>query len=217
MRLAQWWVFGALAFATVLPLQNAHAVTVTGTASFSDTGPLGNGLLFTGVFNPSNAFDLNLTYGSPVTLPNFLTIKPIVNSWGLLLSATDTITTTFNITQPGPASGSVTGTGTNASFFFVFDHGNIHWNGPTTIDFGNGLDLTIALSDASFSSLFGGIFTPYPSVGIDATFSLSGTNATVSQAPLPAAAPLFATGLGAIGLLGWWRRKRQRALASETG
>src|SRR5262245_38734897 len=139
MRLRQWWVFGALAFATVLPLQNAHAVTVTGTATFSDTGPLGNGLLFTGVFNPSNEFDLNLTYGSPVTLPNFLTIKPIFNSWGLLLSATDTITTTFNITQPGPASGSVTGTGSNASLFFVFDNGDIHCNGPSTTTSGTDL------------------------------------------------------------------------------
>jgi hypothetical protein len=217
MRLHQWWLFGALAFAPLLPTQNAHAVTVTGTASFLDTGPFGNGLFFNGVFNPSNAFNLDLTYGSPVTVANFLTIKPVNNNWAVALTATDTITTTFNLTQPEPASGSVTGTGTVTSLFFVFDHGNIHWNGPTTINFGNGLDLTIALSDASFLSLFAGIFTPYPSVGIDATFSLSGTNATVSQAPLPAAAPLFATGLGAIGLLGWWRRKRQRAFASVTG
>jgi len=35
------------------------------------------------------------------------------------------------------------------------------------------------------------------------------TNAT----PLPAALPLFATGLGALGLLGW-RRKRKQAAAN---
>ena len=33
---------------------------------------------------------------------------------------------------------------------------------------------------------------------------------TVNQTPLPAALPLFATGLGALGLLGW-RRKRKQA------
>jgi hypothetical protein len=38
---------------------------------------------------------------------------------------------------------------------------------------------------------------------------ISGT-ATVSSTPLPAALPLFATGLGALGLLGW-RRKRKLA------
>jgi hypothetical protein len=40
------------------------------------------------------------------------------------------------------------------------------------------------------------------------TFSLTGT-----EVPIPAALPLFATGLGALGLLGW-RRKRKAALAA---
>jgi hypothetical protein len=30
--------------------------------------------------------------------------------------------------------------------------------------------------------------------------------------PLPAALPLFATGLGALGLLGWRRKRKARAL-----
>jgi len=37
-------------------------------------------------------------------------------------------------------------------------------------------------------------------------------NVTVSETPIPAALPLFATGLGAFGLLGW-RRKRKNAAA----
>ena len=35
----------------------------------------------------------------------------------------------------------------------------------------------------------------------------------VSEAPLPAALPLFASGLGALGLFSWWR-KRQSSVAS---
>jgi hypothetical protein len=36
------------------------------------------------------------------------------------------------------------------------------------------------------------------------------TTSSVVTTPLPAALPLFATGLGALGLLGW-RRKRKAA------
>jgi hypothetical protein len=32
--------------------------------------------------------------------------------------------------------------------------------------------------------------------------------------PLPAALPLFASGLGGIGLLGWWRKRKGRAIAT---
>jgi len=34
---------------------------------------------------------------------------------------------------------------------------------------------------------------------------------TVAETPLPAALPLFATGLGALGLLGWRRKRKQAA------
>ena len=34
-----------------------------------------------------------------------------------------------------------------------------------------------------------------------------------SNTPLPAALPLFATGLGALGLIGWWRKRKAQAAA----
>jgi hypothetical protein len=46
--------------------------------------------------------------------------------------------------------------------------------------------------------------------GPTTNFEVISTTATFSQVPLPAALPLFATGLGALGLLGW-RRKRKAA------
>lgn len=37
----------------------------------------------------------------------------------------------------------------------------------------------------------------------------------MSQTPIPAALPLFASGLGAIGLLGWRRKRKAAALADQ--
>jgi hypothetical protein len=36
-------------------------------------------------------------------------------------------------------------------------------------------------------------------------------NPVAAQTPLPAALPLFATGLGALGLIGWWRKRKAQA------
>jgi hypothetical protein len=47
----------------------------------------------------------------------------------------------------------------------------------------------------------------------DGTFDVT-VNATLSNTPLPAALPLFATGLGALGLLGWRRKRKNAALAT---
>jgi hypothetical protein len=49
---------------------------------------------------------------------------------------------------------------------------------------------------------------PFPT--FNASFSLEGDPAT----PLPGALPLFATGLGALGLLGWRRRRKAAVIAA---
>jgi hypothetical protein len=43
-----------------------------------------------------------------------------------------------------------------------------------------------------------------------ATNTYYGTSAATPSTPLPAALPLFATGLGALGLLGWRRKRKSR-------
>ena len=40
-------------------------------------------------------------------------------------------------------------------------------------------------------------------------------NITITQTPLPAALPLFATGLGVLGLLGWRRKRKASAVTSS--
>jgi len=93
-------------------------------------------------------------------------------------------------------------------------------------------DLNIAFADGgNLSSFTGGPLDPGNSfieintVGLDATdnyYDLTGTLVSsggafagptyVAATPLPATLPLFATGVGALGLFGW-RRKRKNAAA----
>ena len=46
------------------------------------------------------------------------------------------------------------------------------------------------------------------------TFNINLMVTVTDPAPLPAALPLFATGLGALGLLGWRRKRKAQAVAS---
>jgi hypothetical protein len=73
------------------------------------------------------------------------------------------------------------------------------------LEFGFNLpDGTIHVQDSSFNSIFGPVTQPFQIA----------TEEVVSTAPLPGALPLFATGLGALGLLGWRRKRKATALAA---
>jgi hypothetical protein len=81
--------------------------------------------------------------------------------------------------------------------------------GPNHEIFGSGffasvLPSTLDISTSSFASIFGGAGT------VDYSININLPNG-VYVTPLPAALSLFATGLGALALLGW-RRKREAAL-----
>ena len=64
-------------------------------------------------------------------------------------------------------------------------------------------------------SPFNANFTPNYNFIIQTTFSqekwISGLAEIASETPLPPALPLFATGLGALGLIGWRKKRKQAA------
>jgi hypothetical protein len=75
--------------------------------------------------------------------------------------------------------------------------GNINWFGITQGKWADDTDATLA-AEANFGGIVG-YFVEYESP---------------TPTPLPAALPLFATGLGAMGLFGWWRKRKVAAIAA---
>jgi hypothetical protein len=76
-------------------------------------------------------------------------------------------------------------------------------------------DLTGAISlllNTNFSEVRATTFIPEfdQTSGLFSSASLVVTSPSVVATPVPAALPLFATGLGALGLLGWWRQRKKR-------
>ena len=92
----------------------------------------------------------------------------------------------------------------------------VNWSGPSAdtfaIHFGGphgGNELLLALSGSSSTFNFSMTGTQYALSSIQGF----GEGGGVSQAPLPAALPLFASGLGGMGLFAWWRKRKARAAA----
>jgi hypothetical protein len=101
----------------------------------------------------------------------------------------------------------------------TFTDANIIQNGSFQTPFdwhlGDGTDLTMfngATEFQGFSPLGGtvGLVTYFGAWG----FSGGSFDTVLTPTPLPAALPLFASGLAAIGLLGWLRKRKPAAIAN---
>jgi len=136
---------------------------------------------------------------------------------------TSTVYQTNSVTVPGTAPIIYTGTATFSSDLILLNstcttcgsYVASAFNGVEITDQTNPLALSSWSVDATLTTMVG--FSEYISGGSifvnweGATFPAQVALST-SATPLPAALPLFATGLGLVGALGW-RRKRKDAAA----
>jgi hypothetical protein len=100
-------------------------------------------------------------------------------------------------------------TATSTGLFFDFSSTTLGFIGFATSGSTNGLSFCDV---GACGSQFAGIAIIVNSLGI--TEKSSGDLEIASRAtPIPAAFPLFATGLGAMGLLGWRRKRKARVVA----
>jgi hypothetical protein len=101
--------------------------------------------------------------------------------------------------------------------FEIFDFGSsIGTTSPPTEGSDCGSNFACSVADLAFSRGIFYLAAGDHSISGIATISGAGSGAgafIVSTVPLPAALPLFATGLGAMGLLGWRRKKKAQAAA----
>jgi hypothetical protein len=174
----------ALLGAVCLPIAAADAATVTDSFSFTASG-----------FTPS---------GSPVdpwTGSFTITYDPTLGKSGALDAFSSNLPAgydTFVFVYAGPGSFLVIGDDCILGFGCRVSAGTE----TASLSFHPVMSGGLTFNGANLASTSG------PSV----FFARSGTVTPIpASTPLPAALPLFATGLGALGLLGWRRKRRARA------
>jgi hypothetical protein len=106
-----------------------------------------------------------------------------------------------------------TGNFVGSSTVSFYSNGFGGFNSPNV-----GVDWATLLASVNLGTVITAIFLDLDAGWAGTDQHLLVNNFTVNQdvltTPLPAALPLFATGLGAVGLLGWRRKKKAAALAA---
>jgi len=159
-------------------------------------------LLSIGQLSPATAATINLSPDS-------------FDFGNVTVGTTDTVALTATVTPDPGASVALWDFGIGAPFSAAKPSspaGNCGVNSLTCV-----VDVSFAPTTiGSVSDLLVATVVEVPGGVTDDTFLISGTGvAPVSNTPLPAILPLIATGLGALGLLGW--RKKRKAAVSLLG
>jgi hypothetical protein len=198
---------------------SANAAIATSTANAANTIPLtsgsGTSISIPGTVSASST--VNLTGGS--SSPSFGIANPIYKFLDFNATPTNPVHLTFSMTVAGSLNGSADALGTysseiSAQFRYQTNLAPIQWipvvsfdrivGGPSDSQNFGPLTLTGTLILDQNADFFFDVLVEAQS---------SATELGTSATPLPAALPLFASGLGAFGLLGW-RRKRKAQTAA---
>ena len=193
-RLRAAAICGALATVVVALLATISPTRATTLASWTDSNPDGAyALPFI-----ANAANTTITFGG-YNLPSFDNVSLI----GLFLNGIgpNLLGGTWDFV-PAPSG----------SLAFTFDDGSSVPGlvfGGTTVGSYDTFSQTIATTIGNSYTL------QFDSEGFNTPngFFAEASDASAAETPLPAALPLFATGLGALGLLGWRRKRKAQAVA----
>jgi hypothetical protein len=195
----------ALALGTVLSVAPASAATVTDQITFSDTGTYAtDGDSTHGYTNGTATGSFEITFDpTQLYLTQFIT-GTISN---LIYSVTDPYFSASPLTL-------------NTIAYFAFDGaGTLTLSSDPTLSksFSDTTDITIGINGWAYGT---GSSVWYSQDSYGNTLTANGTatitaqtDPTLGETPVPAALPLFASGLSALGLFGWRRKRRAQAAA----
>jgi len=200
----------ALAAGLALWASSASAATFTGT--YTETGYNSTGANGTKISIQNSQSGLNFdlaVLNQQTTIDLFdISIRESINLREDLKS--NPLYVNFSFTQPSLSSGTVEGS-TKGVFRWYGADLVVSWAAPLIFNFGDGLKLKVALADIKIPQLL--LLFDAPRT-VQGTFTLTDVPSVGAgtETPIPAALPLFASGVAGLGMINW-RRKRKAKLA----